>query len=270
MSMTGAEIMAITRAGLESGLRVRHIATFDPLTCDDTQLVADVTSDALSKGFDCLPVRSNGRVIGYFEPKRGIDEGTVADFMVPLDGTVLVSADESLATFLPMLHGARFKLVVSGRGIEGIVTRSDLQKLPVRLFAFALITHFEMTMRAAIIALLPQDETWLDLLGVERRSNVKEKWQSLRRSGLDPAIIEATDFCDKRDILRKHLHLGRPFDRDLHGIEKVRNSIPHAGTYGETDERVQNFIACLHQTEQWIAHIEHEVESRTGRPMRLF
>ena len=270
MSMTGTEIMAITRAGLESGLRVRHIATFDPQTCDETQLAADVTSDALAKGFDCLPVRSIGRVVGYFEPKRGIDEGTVADYMVPLDGTVLVSADESLATFLPLLHGARFKLVVSGRGIEGIVMHSDLQKLPVRLFAFALITHFEMTMRAAIIALLPQDETWLGLLGAKRRNNVEEKWQSLRRSGLDPAIIEATDFCDKRDILRKHLHLGRPFDRDLHDIEKVRNSIVHAGTYGETDERVQEFIACLRQTEHWIAHIEHEVEAHTGQPMRIF
>lgn len=269
MSMTSAEIMAITRAGLESGLHVRHIATFDPQVCEDTQQAVEVADLARAKGFDCVPVRRNGRVIGYFEPGLVLRGGTIAEYVVPLDDTVLVSADEPLATFLPMLHGARFKLVVTGRGVEGIVTRSDLQKLPVRLFAFALITHLEMTMRAAILALLPEDEIWLGLLGTERRGNVEEKWRSLRRSGLDPAMIEATDFCDKRDILRKYLHLGRPFDRDLHRVEEIRNKVAHAGTYGETDERVQQFIECLRQAEDWNARIEREVESHTGRPLGM-
>jgi hypothetical protein len=71
----------------------------------------------------------------------------------PDDG-LLVASDEPLKRFIPLLVESPYRLVVRGTRIEGIVTNSDVHKLPVRLLAFALVTHLEMTM-ADVIADAP-------------------------------------------------------------------------------------------------------------------
>jgi predicted transcriptional regulator len=54
---------------------------------------------------------------------------------------LLVASDEPLKRIIPLLVESPHRLVVQGTRIEGIVTSSDVHKLPVRLLAFALVTH---------------------------------------------------------------------------------------------------------------------------------
>lgn len=260
--MSGAEtdVLELTKSGLETGLRVRHIAVFDLRCCNfDADPRESLGTDEFV-GFDCVPVRRDGLIVGYFDLLDGKSAGLTSDRVHLLDDSVLVSADEPLTTFIPQLKEARYKLVIRGHGIEGIVTRSDLQKLPVRLFAFSLVTHLEMVMTALIRQLFTSDEQWLTLLSDNRRGKVNDKWNSLRRDRVDPPKVEAADFCDKRVILKKQLTLGHKFEQDLIDVENLRNDTAHAATYDVTESGVQSFIGRLETAEAWIRELRQKLE----------
>ena len=63
---------------------------------------------------------------------------------------MLVSAEEPLPKFLPTLVSSPYRLVVRGVEIRGIVTLSDVAKLPVRLMAFTLAIHVEVVLADVI------------------------------------------------------------------------------------------------------------------------
>jgi predicted transcriptional regulator len=245
-----------TMQGLENGLRVAEIATFSLKQCsphDETAAVLDLMQET---GFDQIPVRDDGQIVGILEGLDRPSGSFVRDAMRPLNEAMLVSASDSIGTLLPLLHESRYRLVVRHGGIAGIVTQSDLIKLPVRLFAFVQITHLEMLMSERIIEALPSKDQWMALLSECRQGKVNEKIELAKRPRLDPSPLEFTDFCDKRDILRKHLGLGQQFERNMKEVEELRNTLAHAGDYGQCLEDLQRFMCRLEVAKIWIGRLE--------------
>ena len=62
----------------------------------------------------------------------------------------MIGADASILDFIKEADCRPCRLVVSGTGIIGLVTRSDIQKLPGRAALFALVTGLEISMSEAI------------------------------------------------------------------------------------------------------------------------
>lgn len=245
--------------GLEAGLKVGDIATYGFESCRADDDAAEVLNRAGLATFDCIPVRdADERVIGVLERIGTELVGPARGAMRPLDDALLVAADEPLKAFIPLLVQSPHRLVV-GRGprIEGIVTSSDVHKLPVRLLAFALVTHLEMTM-ADVIKKTSTDNDWLEKLGKARRERVIQKLADLRAKNIDPPLLELTDFCDKRDVLAKKGLLGTSKAegvKDLRRIEELRNSVAHAATYAQDSRQLREFVGLLELTEAWIRHL---------------
>src|SRR5690606_4275818 len=131
MTDVTTSILDVTMEGLESGLQVGHIATRDIQACAPDQTTGDVRSDPANSGLDCLPVKAGGHFVGVLEsPDRS--ERLVVDVMEPLAEPMLVSAAMPIADFVRQLEKDKRRcwLVVEGNSIAGIVTRSDLLKLP--------------------------------------------------------------------------------------------------------------------------------------------
>ena len=91
-----------TIAALETGLRVSHIATFKLQTCSPEQKTSDVLADPLLRDFDQIPVRHKKDMFGVLE--RGtIPLSTVGESMLPLNDSLLVSADQPITRFVALL-----------------------------------------------------------------------------------------------------------------------------------------------------------------------
>jgi hypothetical protein len=252
-----SEIFDLTMKGLEAGLKVGDIATYGFLTCEASDNASEVLERPAFALFDCIPVRDGERVIGVLERNGRSVSGTARSSMRPLDDTLLVAADEALKGFIPLLVESPHRLVVRGARIDGIVTSSDVHKLPVRLLAFALVTHLEMTMTDVIRRTSSEDE-WLGCLGERRRGRVLQKLEDLRARNFDPPLLELTDFCDKRDILAKKGLFGSEKAqaiRDFRQIEELRNSVAHAATYAQDAERFREFVDLLGLAEAWIRRL---------------
>lgn len=252
------EMLGLTLSGLEGGLRVRHIATFDLCGCAPQDEAAAVLAKAKFAGFDQVVVRESRRLVGVLERQADRATGPVGTCMRPLDSDILISAEAPLADFIRLAVGDRYRLVLTDKGIEGIVTRSDLLKLAVRLCIFMFVTHLEQVM-ARLIDLRHADGGWENYLSEDRQAKLSAKLVEQRRKRLDPPPLEFTDFADKRTILKKTLRLGKRFEKDLMAIEELRNSVAHAGNYADGEAGLQEFIRQMGLTERWIAELEGRI-----------
>ena len=250
--------------GLEAGLRVGDIATYGLISCAAGDDAAIVMQQPEYQPFDCVPVTDGDRVIGVLLRDCDLSPGPARERMRHLDDGLLVSSDEPLKGFIPLLVEMPHRLVLRGSRIEGIVTSSDVHKLPVRLLAFALITHLEMTM-AAVITRRWSDDEWFALLSSGRQVKVREKVDVLKTENFDPPLIEVTDFCDKRTVLAKKALLDLPSKRqairDFKRVEDLRNSVAHAGTYARSDAQLADFARLIRLTEEWIERLSFGIES---------
>jgi len=258
------DILQSTMGGLDAGLHVLHIATLDPQCCAVSDTVEAVRADERFRGFDHVPVVNEaGRVVGVFAPGDAA-HGAVGEAMRPLDDTMLVSADEPLTRFLPTLADGPYRLVVRGTRIGGIVTRSDVLKLPVRLLAFTLVTHLEMTMASLIRAKHPHDDTWMDLVEPYRQKGVLSKFKRLQKHKLDPSLLECTDFRDKRVVVAKLYALDDTFLTETEQVEEMRNAIAHGADYGQTEAELRGFLVGLQRAEYWTFMLKENLSVAQG------
>jgi hypothetical protein len=241
---------------LQSGLTVSLIATPRETlkTCRTNELVSAVVESNVEL-FDYLPVvamdgPSSDPIVGMFHAEifrvRQCDE-PIERHMQMLSEDHLVGADTSILDFIVEADTKPSRLVVSGGGFTGLVTLSDLQKLPVRAVLFAVMTSFEMTMSAAIRRSFSSDEEWMALLSDGRRKKMRgEIERSKRTNGFVDALL-FTQFCDKGDIVRKSLRLSRSaetLDRKFEELQGLRNHLAHANDYASTPAEAR-FVCAL-------------------------
>ena len=116
--------------------------------------------------FDVVGLTRNGKVIGYVE-KTTLKKGVCEDCLITFDPSELVSEATPLMVVFKMLRDRQRIFVLSRDQISGIATRGDLQKAPVRMWLFGLISLLEMQL-VRIIRLYYADESWKAFLSDSR------------------------------------------------------------------------------------------------------
>jgi hypothetical protein len=236
-----------TDENFHDGVKITTIATPREqfVSCSPDEIVADVAVRNTEK-FDFMPVQNvEGVVLGVVKLASYFDVPApakrISDFLIPLGEQHLIGADASILAFLLNADEYRFRFVVSQHGIIGLVSLSDLQKLPARATLFSLVTALELKMLELIRSTFPQVEDWQKLISERRRKKISE--QLLKAKAADGIVDELlyTQLCDKRDILlksllRKHEHRDL-FSKDMRAIESLRNSLAHANHYADTSAK---------------------------------
>ncbi|MDP9476654.1 MAG: hypothetical protein M3R38_13380 [Actinomycetota bacterium] len=260
-ALLGAEADRIF-SSVEQGLTVGLIATFDGLTCcgaDDS--VSDVVARADLQAYDYVPVLQKGDIVGLLEGANSElpKDGPVRGAMQPLRGNMLISAEAGILSFVESAESIPCRLVLRSGRVDGIVTLSDLQKLPVRPALFLLITHVELLMAQWIRAQGIHEADLLAKLSSKRRDRVRGKWHRLQEDNLATDILPAMDFFDKRRLL---FELGFPARmdgdeaEDLKRIENLRHAVAHAGDYALDREKALSTVAAVVAARGWIQRLE--------------
>lgn len=246
-----------TLRGLDAGLFVAQIATFGLETCSAATPVAEVLASERLSVYDAIPVTDANRIVGVLDRGNPNPSGTAKDAMVPLWQVRLTGSHTPLRLHLSARGDDAYTLVVDESGPCGIVTRSDYLKLPVRLLGFAFVTYLEIVMQKAIAwKCAGDDEIWRACLDEKRKEKLEKKANSLRGQNLDLPLLELTEFCDKRDIMRRLFDLGRRFSNDLAKVEELRNLIAHASTYVAADSEISKLVEQLRLAEHWIQELD--------------
>lgn len=184
--------------------------------------------------------------------------GVVQEQMDPLSEDNLIGANAGILSFVKTADRNGCRLVMSGAEIGGLVTLSDLQRLPVRAALFALITHVEMTMADAIRRGFDSSNDWLDLLSQGRRVEIdKRRRTAIATNNLVDDLL-FTGFGDKKNIILKSRRFPRAwkaFDSDMTEAKDLRNCLAHANQYAATRETAAKVCATVRKIEHWISQL---------------
>ncbi len=254
MSRESFLTFAGTMVVLEKAFSVKHIATFGLVTIKPEDPVSPVLS--AYPLFDQFPVEVDERVVGVVERNIRVGSRLAREVMRPLDDSLLIAAEEPLENFIRLIgKPPHFRMVLQGSKITGIVTRSDLIKLPVRLLVFARVTYLEMIMAEIIQLCCPNPEDWMEMLTEDRQIAVLKEQRRHQREKAELPLVEMTSILDKGDIVRKVLGLDETFSRDLEEVRKLRNKVAHGGKFTDKREPVIQFINQISTMDRWITEL---------------
>jgi hypothetical protein len=235
--------------------------------------INDLNEEVIKKyqHFDFIPVKKDGNIIGVFERNLMQADDIIRHFedhFRSLGEEMLIEAEASLNELIHKFNSdSPYLLVLRGARIEGIVTRSDLLKLPVRVFAFSLIAELELLMKERIISIYSskKDEDWLIHLSEGRKIGLHKRYLKYQSNKLDPNKIDLTTLEDKATILKKSTKLTNKFSKTVASIIQLRNQLVHARDYASTNEELDVFLERLDKT-YWLIRELHgyEIEEKNG------
>lgn len=188
------------RALFESMLTVG--AVFEPLQCcylDDPAM--EVANELTRLDYDVVGVvhRESSRVIGWLD-RNDVADGPCEHWVRKIEPDLVLSDSTPLTAALHVLAAQPWAFVVAGHGVAGIITRSDLQKPPVRAVIFGILSLMEIHLDFWIQHHCP-DDTWLKCLSVERVSKAEELLEQKKRRNEDISRLDCLHLCDKARIV---------------------------------------------------------------------
>ena len=233
-----------------------------------------------NEGFDYFPVveyadgSTRERIIGLVEVipfTHGVEpRGLVREQMRPLSEENLIGADASLLTFIRDADRQMCRLVVSGPEISGLVSLSDLQRLPVRAASVrdgdASRNHHGPS-HPAVNSI--GQRIGSSRLSAQRKSKVstKDAAEAKIRRHLRRSTLLYTQFCDKVTIVRKSPNFSwskTSFDADLGKVQSLRDDLAHANDYAATRGAAGHVCETVRLMDQWIDRLCN-LANRPGR-----
>lgn len=255
---------------LSSGLTVRMIMTprSSFVICAPDESIAEVMQRNQTDRFSFIPVMNSEHFVGLLHTERwfreDIPNAQASDHLEPLSEKNLIGGNASILDFVMAADTRPCRLVVSGERIEGLISLSDLQQLPVRSALFAMITGFELCM-SDLIRDRHTEESWLSLLSIDRAKKISDEIsQSKRADGFVDALL-FTQFSDKSTIIRRTLsknELGiskRCLQEILNELRKLRDNLAHANEYAATPSEGRNVCKLVREAFKLLGTLEQAI-----------
>lgn len=248
--------------------RVTVSAICEPLDCCLADDPANEIAERMRElKFDEIGLKpdENAAVTGYV---RMVDlcTGPCAAYRRDFLQTDLIADSTSMVEVLLSLRDDARKYVLFGRQVGAIVTRADLQKPPVRMLVFGLITLLEIHL-SFLVRHIYQDDAWQQALSKTRLAAARRLMKERAARGEELGLLDCLQFCDKRELVVREKRGLEVLDlpsrsagrRLLKAIEALRDKVAHAQDLvsGTTWESVIETVA---QTEALVARSEQLVD----------
>lgn len=151
----------------------------------------------------------------------------------PISADEVFSSDVPLFEVFPFIARNRRAFIGHNSKITHIATRSDLDKIPVRLGLFGLISVLESVLREIIRSSLPQ---WEESLSEERLDSARKLYELKTARSEEIDLIQCLQLGDLGSIFSKNKRykifgpsLSRNiYDERIRNIGKLRDSLAHS------------------------------------------
>jgi len=261
--------LAELRSLIGSGITAH--AVLEPLqSCPADASASKMAKILRQRDFDVAGVQSqqDGAVIG-FVTRQSLTNGKVRDHMRPMTADQLISDSTPLPSLLSVLKTRQHTFVLIGPGVRGITTRADLNKPPVRVYLFGLMSLLEMHLGFWIRAVYGED-SWQKKLTDKRLDAATRLQADRRKRNQNVSLVECLQFCDRRDLvtarqdLRDRLCLGTKAQALvlLKRAEDLRNLLAHSQQDLVKGSSWEEVIALVEWVEAVIHRSDEEVEQQ--------
>ena len=181
-------------------ITLRDIA--EPLVSfDHGQPVKDVAVIMEKREFDVVGIRQHGMVTGYVIRTELTHSLIGASRRAFKAGEVFSDSEPLLGAFSALRNQRHVFINVLGH-VGGIVTRGDLQKAPVRLWLFGLVSLLEMQMLRLVRERYPHD-SWGSLMAEKRMAAAHDVFNKRRLRSEQTELSDCLQIVDKANIILK-------------------------------------------------------------------
>lgn len=244
----------------DRSITVRDIA--EPLASfDSIQQASRIREYLEQKDFDVVGVREDGAMRGYAR-KEDLVSGVIGDHLVEFSATnTLPDRAPLLEVFIVLRHSHQVFVSLKDQ-VWGIVTRGDLQKGPVRMWLFGLISLLEMNFLRMIRECYP-DSSWKGLLKPKRINDAEQIFSDRKQKNEATDLVDCLQFCDKAEIIQKTEKLvsalgfssKKKINQLLGKLERLRNTLAHSqdiitGNWPEICDLADAAESILHKCER--------------------
>jgi hypothetical protein len=232
-SMPTTQIPETVRRIFTETFTARDVA--EPLTSFDSGTSAAEVRDCMTAlEFDVVGVRRGGRVAGYVH-RSSLENGACGDHLRAIEDSQLLQDTAPLMKVLTALSCAPILFVSTLGGVGGIITAADLQKPPVRMWLFGVVTLIEMRCTELIEHHCP-DDSWKPYLSEGRLQKAQTLLVERTRRNQSLRLLDCLQFSDKGQIIARHEELRnqtiftsrRQTEDAVSKLEQLRNNLAHA------------------------------------------
>ncbi|MGD9947317.1 MAG: Swt1 family HEPN domain-containing protein [Desulfobulbus sp.] len=205
-----------------------------PLTSFDTEADADTTKAfMLETGLDIVGLRVQGHMAGYVYAQE-LAGGKCGDYLRNFTPDDVVSNTANFVEVVKSLAINDLCFVTILDQVGAIITKIDLEKPPMRMFLFGVITLGEMMM-TEIIRQRFSDGSWQNHLSPQRLEKAKVLQEERLRRGQKVDLIDCLQYGDKGWILsfQEDFRLALGLEsrnaarKALNELESLRNNLAH-------------------------------------------
>jgi hypothetical protein len=238
--MTATRIPDAVRRIFTETFTAKDVA--EPLASFDADAPPAMIRDFMkARDFDVVGIRSEGQIVGYVEscPLEGGDRGQVRRTFE--EATVLDDTTPLLEVLTKLNHHPFAFITVLGR-VGGIITRADLQKPPVRMWLFGIVTLIEMRFAELIDRHCPAD-AWKQYVSEARLQKAQALLEERRRRNQRLQMLDCLQFSDKGQVIARSEDIRkrtvfasrRQAEAVVKDLEQLRNNLAHAQDILATD-----------------------------------
>lgn len=221
---------------LDDSLKVRHISV-QLATCSPNEPAGEVRERMERRNFDVLGVQENNVVSGYVL-RQDLASGQCHKYQQVLGKGDVVADTMPLLKLLPRMSARSWLFVRNQAGVSEITTRADLQKPPVRMLLFGLISLLETHLVAMMLVCYPDRsfEKLLKTYASDRLEKAKRQFAKRVARNEEIDLADCLLLSDKLDLLlrvgglREFIELGdlSAAGRFVAGLATLRNNLSHA------------------------------------------
>lgn len=244
----------------ERTVTIRDIA--EPLVSFDSDHdAAAVRRFMADHSFDTIGIREHGHVRGYVL-RTELASGRVGDHLRDFAAAEVLADTEPLTAAFKVLRDRKQVFVTMLGRVGAVVARADLQKAPVRMWLFGLISLTEMHLQRLIREAFPE-HGWKDLLKPDRLARAERLFAGKRARNVETDLTDCLEWADKATIFYRTSRLleltGQPSTtqaKQLFGrLEVMRNDLSHAsdiiqGRWPELADRAEAAETLLQHLEK--------------------
>ena len=204
--------------------------------CLFEESATDVKSELMRLDFDIAGLRADkDQPTIEFIRAAALAGGICQNYAEPINVADVIAESTPLIEVLVALKSKSYYFIQNGTQISGIITRADLQKPPVRILIFGIVSLLEMHLSFLVNKYFPS-ESWKIVLSDGRTAKAEEllRFRKNRNEVLD--LVDCLQFADKRDLLlssesmRKHLgfQTNQEAKELLDNVEALRDKLAHS------------------------------------------
>jgi len=248
---------------------ITAMSIYEPLLCCPANSHAYDAREALRvRDFDIAGVKEteDGEVIGYVQAVD-LGDGDLGKYVRTISSNLLISDSTPIAEIFSVLSERDFAFVISGKHISGIITKADINKPPVRIYLFGMISLFEMHLSAWLNHYYPEN-SWVAEVPEQRMQEASKIYELRKGNNQDLSLLECLQICDKRDLLAKSQKFREDFefsrgnfDSFVKGVEKIRNELAHSQYSIIANIEWPLLIEIISRAEAFLLSSDDKVES---------